>query len=79
MTPIEIFEYKMKWMDANNNATPFHSDHRQKAKDWCKANVKTKHWHHIKFSNVYEDTMYFEYATDSELFSNYLKKSEKKG
>lgn len=78
MTPVEIFEYKSKWMRAgNNNPVPFHSDYRTYVNDWCKENLHKTQYLHSRFTNIYEDTMYFEFKKDAELFSNYLKKLTK--
>lgn len=57
MTPIEIFEYKQRWMPGY--AVRIHSDLRSSAKDWCKKLEKFE-WNHNEYTNVYEDTFYFE-------------------
>ena len=80
MTPLEIAEHKQRWMaSGNNHPVPFHSDWRDKAKDWCKQECLQHQFKHTKWSNVYEDTMYFEYHQHAESFSNYMKKITKKG
>lgn len=57
MTPQEIFEYKQRWM--TGYAVRIHSDLRDRAKTWCKQLGKHQ-WNHKTFTNVYEDTFYFE-------------------
>lgn len=80
MTPIEIAEHKQRWMASGyNHPVPFHSDWRDRAKDWCKIQLHKSQWNHSKWSDVYEDTMYFEFRQDAESFSNYMKKITKKG
>jgi hypothetical protein len=80
MTPVEIFEYKQKWMASEyNHPVPFHSDYRSHAKDWCKVQLHKSQWNHYQYSDVYEDTMYFEFKQDSENFSLFLKKLQKNG
>ena len=58
MTPIEIHEYKMKWLPGVQVAV--HSDLRSEAKDWCKLWMNPIHWKHTKWTDVYEDTFHFE-------------------
>lgn len=78
MTPIEIFEYKQKWMSTGyNHPVPFHSDYREIAKDWCKVQLHKCQWLLKEYTNVYEDTMYFEHHQDSKCFSIFLKKIQK--
>ena len=80
MTPIEIFEYKQKWMRTGlNHPVPYHSDWRSYAKDWCKIQLHQTQWVHKEYTNVYEDTMFFEFRQDAQNFSNYLKKIQNKG
>lgn len=80
MTPLQIFEYKNKWMSTgNNNPVSFHSDYRSFVNDWCKSNLHKSQYMHSKFTDVYEDTVYFEFEKDAKLFSNYLKKITQKG
>lgn len=70
MTPLEIFEYKRKWMlESNGNPVRIHSDKRQEAKDWCKQNLSSYQWNISEFSDVYEDTFFFELSEESDLFS----------
>jgi hypothetical protein len=57
MTPVEIAEYKQRWMPGY--AVRLHSDLRTAGKDWCKQLHKYE-WAHKKWTDVYEDTFYFE-------------------
>ena len=75
MTPVEIFEYKQKWMSSGyNHPISIHSDLRSQAKDWCKVQLHQSQWVHSKFTDVYEDTFYFEYQQDAKSFANHFKK-----
>ena len=74
MTPVEIFEYKQKWMmSGDNNPVTFHSDWRSQAVEFCKLNFETYQYKHYKYTENYEDTMYFEHSGHSEFFSDYMK------
>lgn len=74
MTPVEILEYKNKWMSSGvNNPVTLHSDRRRTAKDWCKINLEKCKWSYSQFTDVYEDTAYFEDEEDAKLFSTFLK------
>lgn len=74
MTPIEIAEYKNKWMRAgNNHPIDIHSDLRSKAVDYCKVQLLKHQWKHQKYTDVYQDTFYFEHHQDANSFSKYFK------
>lgn len=60
MTPQEIFEYKQRWMPMAYNV-PLHSDLRSKGVNWCKQ-LEKHEWNHVKYTDVYEDSFYFESA-----------------
>ena len=60
MSPQERFEYKTKWMQNNSNPVEVHSDREFDAKQWCKKNLEQHQWHFSKYTDVYEDTFYFE-------------------
>jgi len=73
MTPLEISEYKQRWMSSGyNHPVRIHSDLRTKAKDWCKVQLFQHQWKHMQFTNVYEDTFYFEHLLDSTSFAHYF-------
>ena len=75
MTPVEIFEYKQKWMaSGDNNPVTYHSDYRRYATEWCKNRLHRTQWSQKIFTAVYEDTIFFEFKEDAEKFKNYLKK-----
>lgn len=79
MTPVQIFEYKQKWMSTGNaNPVRHHSDWRSNAIDFCKSNFEKYQWQHSRFTSIYEDTVYFEHAHHSELFSDYMEITQKK-
>jgi hypothetical protein len=73
MIPVEIFEYKQRWMRAGNHPVKIHSDLRQKALDWCKIQLFKQQWDHHKFTDVYEDTFYFEHHQDADSFQYHFK------
>jgi len=73
MTPIEIAEYRQRWMSKENYPVKIHSDLRSRAKDYCKVQMLKHQWHHVKFTNVYEDTFYFEHVQDQRAFAHHFK------
>lgn len=78
MTPIEIFEYKQKWMSSTeNNPVSFHSDYRALAKHWCKTELEKHQWTHHEYTDVYEDTMFFESKENAKKIQTFLKKFER--
>jgi hypothetical protein len=73
LTPVEIFEYKQRWQRAGGYAVRLHSDLRDQGKDWCKVQLHKQQWDFTKWSNVYEDTFWFEYQQDANLFKEKFK------
>ena len=67
MTPVEIFEYKQKWKPGNS--VRLHSDLRSNGKEFCKTQMHKHQWDISEFTNVYEDTYYFEYKQDANSFA----------
>ena len=79
MTPIEIFEYKQRWMSSGyNHPVTYHSDYRGRAVNWCKAQLHKSKWNQKIFTDVYEDTVFFELEQDAFKFSNHMKKLEQR-
>jgi len=66
MTPQEIFGYKQKWLPGVE--VVIHSDRRQEAKSWCKQNLEQQRWSFHYFTNVYEDSFYFELEAEADRF-----------
>ena len=66
MTPIEIFEYKRNWMPGYS--VRLHSDLRNQAKDYCKIQMMKHQWNVSEYTDVYEDTFYFEHRLDAQSF-----------
>ena len=60
MTPLEIFEYKHKWLKTCNSIFSIDEYLEYPAKSWCRFNLKPHQWHFSKYTDVYEDTFYFE-------------------
>lgn len=74
MTPIEIAEHRQRWMASGyNHPVAIHSDLRSQAKDFCKIQMHPQQWKHVKYSDVYEDTFYFEFHQDETQFRNKFK------
>ena len=74
MTPIQIFEYKQRWMQSNNHPVCIHSDLRREAKEYCRTQLFKHQWVHKEYTNVYEDTFFFERSQDEIDFRNKFKK-----
>lgn len=60
MTPQEIFDYKTSWLKNCRNISVVHDDLEFDAKRWCKTNLKQHQWDFVKFTDVYEHSIYFE-------------------
>lgn len=61
LTAYEIFHYKLTWM----RKTPcyyscVHCDYRRDAIEWCKNNLEKQQWKEVYFTDIYQDTFYFE-------------------
>ena len=66
MKPIEIFEYKQKWLPGNT--VDIHSDLRWDTVPWCRKNFESHKWDYKKYTDNYTDTFYFEDSTDRDKF-----------
>ena len=60
MTPLEISEYKMRWMSNGAHSVRLHSDLDTQGKTWCRRNLERHQWKMNTWSNVYEHTFFFE-------------------
>ena len=70
MTPIEIAEYKQRWMSSgNNNPVRLHSDLVDAGKTWCRRILERHQWSMKTWTNVYEHTFYFEDARAAQNFA----------
>ena len=69
MTPLEISEYKQRWM-ARGTCYPvrLHSDLADKGKTWCRQKLERQQWSVSIWTNVYEHTFFFEYKHDADEF-----------
>ena len=74
MTPVEIFEYKQRWIRNGGYKVRLHSDLRGQGKDFCKTMMMQQQWDMKTYSDVYEDTFLFEYQQDAKMFKNKFKK-----
>lgn len=61
MTPQEVSDYKRRWLTSKLKYTYYiHSDRRNESIQWCKDKLQKCQWHHMKFTDVYEDSLSFE-------------------
>jgi len=68
-TPLEISDYKHKWMASeDNNPVPLHSDLDVAGKDWCRRNLERYQWSMTTYTDVYEHTFYFEHKEHADEF-----------
>lgn len=72
-SPQEIFEYRQRWMRYGGHPVKIHSDLRMQAKHWCKVQLFKQQWKIESFTNVYEDTFYFEHHQDANSFRSNFK------
>jgi len=76
LIPVEIFEYKQRWKPGYS--VRLHSDLRSQGKDFCKIQMFKQQWDIAEYTDVYEDTFYFEYKQDAESFlAKYRQYAEK--
>ena len=74
MTPLEIFEYKQRWSRDGGYSVRLHSDLQSQGKDFCKSRMMKWQWDMQRYSDVYEDTFYFEHQHDADAFRNNFNK-----
>lgn len=72
LTPLEIFDYKRHWM-TEAFRVHLHSDKRWDATQWCKKNLPVHQWDIQWFTDVYEDTFFFETLEHSDAFMKEFK------
>ena len=60
MLPLEIVDYKTKWLKTCINIVKIHEDFEFDAKQWCKKNLMKHQWNFVKYTDVYEHSIYFE-------------------
>lgn len=64
MTPLEIFEYKIKWMPNCKHVVVTDEFIDLSAKSWCRKNLQPHKWGFIKYTDFFEDTFCFEDEAD---------------
>jgi len=70
MTPLEIAEYKQRWMSKEEtHSVRLHSDLDTQGKTWCRRNLERWQWKMNTYTNVYEHTFFFELEEHAELFA----------
>lgn len=74
LTPQQIADYKQKWMSNHPFAVELHSDYRSLANDWCKGLLLKQQYVLKKYTNVYEDTWFFETEQDANDFTRCIKR-----
>lgn len=72
MTPIEIFEYKLKWLKESTNTVSFDEFIEYEAKRWCRENLKQHQWDFTTYTDVYQHSITFETVEMMNAFENYL-------
>lgn len=71
LTPAQIFDYKLQWMAENPSYNvQVHSDARRDALAWCKQNLEPYQYKQVFYTNVYEDTIFFETLHFKERFTD---------
>ena len=68
MTPVEIFEYKMRWMKETPHSVRLHSDLDTQGKSWCRRHLERHQWVMHSWTNNYEHTFHFEQEESAKLF-----------
>ena len=74
MTPQQIVDHKQKWMSKQPHAVELHSDYRSIGKDWCKGFLMQHQYVLKQYTDVYEDTWFFENQTDADDFTSCIKR-----
>ena len=61
MTPIEIAEYKNRWLrEGTAYSVPVHIDLTDRAKTWCRRQLERHQWSVTTYTDVYKHTFFFE-------------------
>lgn len=61
MTPLEISQYKIKWMSSENYySVPVHIDFDSEARNWCKKFLEKHQWGVTRYTDLFEHTFHFE-------------------
>ena len=71
MTPVEIFEYKNRWLP-NGYSITIHSDWDIYAKGWVKEKFEKHEWIWKEYTDVYRSTYHFEHLNHAKSFFKYL-------
>lgn len=71
MTPLEIFEYKRRWMQTTDFSVEVNEDFDFTGKHWCKENLEQHQWHFIRFSDMYAHMFCFERQEDMDRFEKF--------
>lgn len=72
ITPIEIGDYKTKWLK-NAHVVTVNEDLDVEGKSWCRKNTERHKWSFSKYTDIYEHTFYFEDADTAQAFEEWLK------
>jgi hypothetical protein len=60
MTPLEISQYKQRWMMRGATYVCVNEDLDIKGKDWCRKNLERTQWSFSRYTNIYQHTFWFE-------------------
>ena len=71
MTPQERMSHKRRWRMASHFVYHTHTDLRSESKEWCKRNCEQHEWDIKQFTDIYGDTIRFEFEEHFNEFSNW--------
>lgn len=73
LTPQQIADHKQQWMSEQACEIQLHSDYRSLGKSWCREFLMKHQYVLRKYTNVYEDTWFFENQSDADKLIVYIK------
>ena len=68
-TPLEIFEYKSKHCIFG---VTIEETADTAAKDWCKENLERHQWSFVRYTDVYQHTIFFEQESQAADFEKFM-------
>ena len=73
MTPQEIDDHKRKWRKASYFQQHTHTDLRNDCVEWCKENCEKQEWDIKYYTDIYGDTIRFEFESHWNEFGEWYK------
>lgn len=73
MTPQEITDHKIRWMQGDTYVVAVHSDLDSQCTQWLKENVAKHQWNMYNYTDVYQHTYFFELKEDADKFAEHFK------